>query len=200
LSSPSHRQDSNLNNLRPSPGSLKCQLSDVPTLVRWDSVWQLWYAGKNDLDHQVRCTAAFCPPFAHLLPTFYPPSAHLLPTFCPPSAPLSTHLLPTFCPPPLLLLLLLLLLRPPLMHAPLHGSCIAPACYSGPLKPTNHRTLPCLATTLPYLASPCPTQVVRLSSQDVPTAYAFELEAATIVQSSQVVDAVEKMCGVPVAV
>ena len=38
-------------------------------------------------------------------------------------------------------------------------------------------------------------QVVRLSSQDVPTAYAFELEAATIVQSSQVSDAVERMCG-----
>lgn len=29
-------------------------------------------------------------------------------------------------------------------------------------------------------------QVMRLSSQDVPTAYAYELEAATIVQSSQV--------------
>lgn len=29
--------------------------------------------------------------------------------------------------------------------------------------------------------------------QDVPTAYAYELEAATIVQSSQVVDAVERM-------
>lgn len=42
-------------------------------------------------------------------------------------------------------------------------------------------------------------QVIRLSSQDVPTAYAFELEAATIVQSSQVVEAVEKMCGVKVA-
>lgn len=39
-------------------------------------------------------------------------------------------------------------------------------------------------------------QVVRLSSQDVPTAYAYELEAATIVQPNQVVEAVEKMCGV----
>ncbi|KAG2483814.1 hypothetical protein HYH03_017337 [Edaphochlamys debaryana] len=38
-------------------------------------------------------------------------------------------------------------------------------------------------------------EVVRLSSQDVPTAYAYELEAATIVQSSQVVDAVEKVVG-----
>ncbi|MEW5309665.1 MAG: hypothetical protein WDW38_001535 [Sanguina aurantia] len=38
-------------------------------------------------------------------------------------------------------------------------------------------------------------QVVRLSSQDVPTAYAFELEAATIVQSSQVVAAVQSMLG-----
>ncbi len=34
---------------------------------------------------------------------------------------------------------------------------------------------------------------MRLSSQDVPTAYAYELEAATIVQPEQVVDAVEKM-------
>ncbi len=31
--------------------------------------------------------------------------------------------------------------------------------------------------------------------QDVPTAYAYELEAATIVQSSQVVEAVQKVCG-----
>lgn len=38
-------------------------------------------------------------------------------------------------------------------------------------------------------------QVVRLSSQDVPTAYAYELEAATIVQSSQVIEAVERVCG-----
>lgn len=38
-------------------------------------------------------------------------------------------------------------------------------------------------------------QVVRLSSQDVPTAYAYELEAATIVQSHQVVDKVEQICG-----
>ena len=37
-------------------------------------------------------------------------------------------------------------------------------------------------------------QVVRLSSQDVPTAYAYELEAATIVQPEQVVDTVEAMC------
>ena len=29
--------------------------------------------------------------------------------------------------------------------------------------------------------------------QDVPTAYAYELEAATIVQSSQVVEAVERL-------
>ncbi|KAJ9527341.1 hypothetical protein QJQ45_025613 [Haematococcus lacustris] len=38
-------------------------------------------------------------------------------------------------------------------------------------------------------------EVVRLSSQDVPTAYAYELEAATIVQSVQVVEAVERVCG-----
>ena len=36
-------------------------------------------------------------------------------------------------------------------------------------------------------------QVVRLSSQDVPTAYAYELEAATIVQPEQVVDAVKRV-------
>ena len=36
-------------------------------------------------------------------------------------------------------------------------------------------------------------QVVRLSSQDVPTAYAYELEAATIVQPEQVVEAVKSV-------
>lgn len=36
-------------------------------------------------------------------------------------------------------------------------------------------------------------QVVRLSSQDVPTAYAYELEAATIVQPEQVIDAVKRV-------
>lgn len=39
-------------------------------------------------------------------------------------------------------------------------------------------------------------EVIRLSSQDVPTAYAYELEAATIVQPAQVIEAVERMCGV----
>ncbi len=38
-------------------------------------------------------------------------------------------------------------------------------------------------------------QVVRLSSQDVPTAYAYELEAATIVQPEQVVAAVKRVVG-----
>ena len=38
-------------------------------------------------------------------------------------------------------------------------------------------------------------EVVRLSSQDVPTAYAHELEAATIVQPEQVIEAVHNMCG-----
>lgn len=42
--------------------------------------------------------------------------------------------------------------------------------------------------------------VKRLSSQDVPTAYAHELEAATIVQPADVVDAVQRMCGVAAAV
>ncbi|CAG9464504.1 unnamed protein product [Pedinophyceae sp. YPF-701] len=41
--------------------------------------------------------------------------------------------------------------------------------------------------------------VVRLSSQDVPTSYAFELEAKTIVQVEDVVAGVQKMFGAPVA-
>ncbi len=36
---------------------------------------------------------------------------------------------------------------------------------------------------------------MRLSSQDVPTAYAYELEAATIVQPEQVVAAVKRVVG-----
>ena len=43
-----------------------------------------------------------------------------------------------------------------------------------------------------------PVQVVRLSSQDVPTAYAYELEAATIVQPEQVVEAVQRVVGAAV--
>ena len=42
-------------------------------------------------------------------------------------------------------------------------------------------------------------QVVRLSSQDVPTSYAYELEAATIVQPEQVAAAVRQVCGARVA-
>lgn len=38
-------------------------------------------------------------------------------------------------------------------------------------------------------------EVVRLSSQDVPTSYAFELEAATIVQPEKVMEAVRRVCG-----
>jgi len=38
-------------------------------------------------------------------------------------------------------------------------------------------------------------EVVRLSSQDVPTSYAFELEAATIVQPEKVMDAVRRVVG-----
>jgi pyruvate dehydrogenase E1 component beta subunit len=41
-------------------------------------------------------------------------------------------------------------------------------------------------------------EVVRLSSQDVPTSYAYELEAATIVQPEKVVEAVHRVCGSPV--
>jgi pyruvate dehydrogenase E1 component beta subunit len=57
---------------------------------------------------------------------------------------------------------------------------------------------------MPCCAVPCcvvaaAAQVMRLSSQDVPTAYAYELEAATIVQPNQVVEAVESMCGAKVA-
>lgn len=46
-----------------------------------------------------------------------------------------------------------------------------------------------------YISKPLSifVQVVRLSSQDVPTAYAYELEAATIVQPEQVVKAVRDM-------
>ncbi|GMH38102.1 hypothetical protein BSKO_05986 [Bryopsis sp. KO-2023] len=43
-------------------------------------------------------------------------------------------------------------------------------------------------------------QVMRLSSQDVPTAYAFELEASTIVQPEQVTATVQKMLGQTAAV
>ena len=42
------------------------------------------------------------------------------------------------------------------------------------------------APTLPAEDDLALLQVVRLSSQDVPTAYAYELEAATIVQPEQV--------------
>lgn len=42
--------------------------------------------------------------------------------------------------------------------------------------------------------------IKRLSSQDVPTAYAHELEAATIVQPADVVAAVRDLCGAPAAV
>jgi hypothetical protein len=52
-----------------------------------------------------------------------------------------------------------------------------PSCITSPARPAH---------SLP--------QVLRLSSQDVPTAYAYELEAATIVQPEQVVNAVEQMC------
>jgi hypothetical protein len=47
LSAHSNRQDSNLKNLRPPAGSLRCQLSDVPNLVSWDSVCQPWHACKK---------------------------------------------------------------------------------------------------------------------------------------------------------
>jgi len=43
-------------------------------------------------------------------------------------------------------------------------------------------------------------QVTRLSSQDVPTSYAYELEAATIVQPEDVVRAVKSLVGAEIAV
>lgn len=51
-------------------------------------------------------------------------------------------------------------------------------------------------TFFDYLDAP----VKRLSSQDVPTAYAFELEAATIVQPADVLKAIRGMCGARAAV
>ena len=38
-------------------------------------------------------------------------------------------------------------------------------------------------------------EVIRLSSQDVPTSYAYDLEAATIVQPEKVMEAVKRICG-----
>jgi hypothetical protein len=55
------------------------------------------------------------------------------------------------------------------------------------------RAVPCRAVLCCSVLC-CAMQVMRLSSQDVPTAYAYELEAATIVQPDQVVAAVESMC------
>lgn len=40
-------------------------------------------------------------------------------------------------------------------------------------------------------------EVIRLSSQDVPTAYAKLLEDATIVSSKDVVRAIHRICGAP---
>ena len=52
---------------------------------------------------------------------------------------------------------------------------------------------------LSYNHMSCSLQIVRLSSQDVPTAYAFELEAATIVQPEEVAAAVQRVvAGAPV--
>lgn len=39
----------------------------------------------------------------------------------------------------------------------------------------------------------------RRAAQDVPTSYAYELEAATIVQPEKVAEAVRKVCGARVA-
>ena len=63
--------------------------------------------------------------------------------------------------------------------------CGAATCWR--LRLTIPGPLPC--------SLPACLQVVRLSSQDVPTSYAYELEAATIVQPEKVVAAVHKMCG-----
>lgn len=59
----------------------------------------------------------------------------------------------------------------------------------------SHRRVPTAVTLETFHV----VQVVRLSSQDVPTAYAYELEAATIVQPEQVVAAVQRVVGTPVS-
>lgn len=43
-------------------------------------------------------------------------------------------------------------------------------------------------------------EVIRLSSQDVPTAYAKPLEDATIVSSKDVVKAIHRICAAPARV
>lgn len=56
-----------------------------------------------------------------------------------------------------------------------------------------------LSLSVNKLSNCADMQIVRLSSQDVPTAYAFELEAATIVQPEEVVKAVQRVVsGAPV--
>jgi pyruvate/2-oxoglutarate/acetoin dehydrogenase E1 component len=63
------------------------------------------------------------------------------------------------------------------------------------MQPLKGSALPITLTVSVYVVGLCcAVQVMRLSSQDVPTAYAYELEAATIVQPEQVVAAVESMC------
>ena len=84
-----------------------------------------------------------------------------------------------------------------------HCSACA-ACSPGRREDSTARHLQLRRSTLlapaadnswpPSLLPAC-LQVVRLSSQDVPTSYAYELEAATIVQPEKVVAAVHKMCG-----
>lgn len=55
---------------------------------------------------------------------------------------------------------------------------------------------PCPSLThAPPSSPPLPPQVVRLSSQDVPTSYAYELESATIVQPEAVEAAVRRVVG-----
>lgn len=70
---------------------------------------------------------------------------------------------------------------------------LSPACLCPPPPHPPPNTLRDSRSPLPVL------QVVRLSSQDVPTAYAYELEAATIVQPEQVVAAVQRVVGQKVA-
>ena len=78
-----------------------------------------------------------------------------------------------------------------------------PSCHSFDYVFSFLRLVLDAVPTVPYLpfrlTKDLTLQVIRLSSQDVPTAYAFELEAATIVQPEQVIEAVQKVAGTPVA-
>ena len=70
------------------------------------------------------------------------------------------------------------------------GCDVLPSPRQGPKLPAHLQ----LIQRIRLMPRPVP-QVVRLSSQDVPTAYAYELEAATIVQPEQVENAIRRVVG-----